>query len=204
MTFVTPTLLAGDRSLTNVVAHEIAHSWTGNLVTNRNWESFWLNEVGGVHLMVMILIISDSVPRQVMRSRPAGNLVTNRNWESFWLNQVGGLHPLVLLTKKATDSRWVVGSHTAGLAAWLQTAIGSRSAPHTRPSALTSVSTVLAPHPRPSAMITAPTAIAPDAQSHALTIAYNSLAHAHARGARAVKAIVSALGRVWGARIQLL
>ncbi|GLI61916.1 hypothetical protein VaNZ11_004440 [Volvox africanus] len=44
LTFVTPTLLAGDRSLTNVVAHEIAHSWTGNLVTNATWEHFWLNE----------------------------------------------------------------------------------------------------------------------------------------------------------------
>lgn len=44
MTFVTPTLIAGDRSLANVVAHEIAHSWTGNLVTNRNFEHFWLNE----------------------------------------------------------------------------------------------------------------------------------------------------------------
>uniref|UniRef100_A0A0N4ZBU2 Leuk-A4-hydro_C domain-containing protein n=1 Tax=Parastrongyloides trichosuri TaxID=131310 RepID=A0A0N4ZBU2_PARTI len=43
-TFVTPTLLAGDRSLTNVIAHEIAHSWTGNTVTNANWENFWLNE----------------------------------------------------------------------------------------------------------------------------------------------------------------
>lgn len=44
LTFVTPTLLAGDRSLVNVVAHEIAHSWTGNLVTNKNFEHFWLNE----------------------------------------------------------------------------------------------------------------------------------------------------------------
>jgi len=44
LTFVTPTLIAGDRSLTSVVAHEIAHSWTGNLVTNGNWEHFWLNE----------------------------------------------------------------------------------------------------------------------------------------------------------------
>ncbi|KJH45033.1 putative leukotriene A-4 hydrolase/aminopeptidase [Dictyocaulus viviparus] len=44
LTFVTPTLLAGDRSLVNVVAHEIAHSWTGNLVTNASWEHFWLNE----------------------------------------------------------------------------------------------------------------------------------------------------------------
>lgn len=44
LTFVTPTLLTGDRSLANVVAHEIAHSWTGNLVTNGSWEHFWLNE----------------------------------------------------------------------------------------------------------------------------------------------------------------
>eukprot|EP00592_Proboscia_alata_P015798 CAMPEP_0194394050 /NCGR_PEP_ID=MMETSP0174-20130528/123639_1 /TAXON_ID=216777 /ORGANISM="Proboscia alata, Strain PI-D3" /LENGTH=760 /DNA_ID=CAMNT_0039189805 /DNA_START=47 /DNA_END=2329 /DNA_ORIENTATION=+ len=44
LTFVTPTLLAGDKSLADVVAHEIAHSWTGNLVTNLTWEHFWLNE----------------------------------------------------------------------------------------------------------------------------------------------------------------
>ena len=43
-TFVTPTLLAGDRSLVNVVAHEIAHSWAGNGVTAATWEHFWLNE----------------------------------------------------------------------------------------------------------------------------------------------------------------
>eukprot|EP00042_Codosiga_hollandica_P053495 m.701133 g.701133 ORF g.701133 m.701133 type:complete len:607 (+) comp58710_c0_seq5:46-1866(+) len=44
LTFLTPTLLAGDRSLVSVVAHEIAHSWTGNLVTTRTWHHFWLNE----------------------------------------------------------------------------------------------------------------------------------------------------------------
>ncbi|KAG0279799.1 Leukotriene A-4 hydrolase [Linnemannia exigua] len=44
LTFVTPSLLAGDRSLVDVVAHEIAHSWMGNLVTTENWEHFWLNE----------------------------------------------------------------------------------------------------------------------------------------------------------------
>ena len=47
LTFVTPTLLAGDRSLADVVIHEIAHSWTGNLVTNESWKHFWLNE--GTH-----------------------------------------------------------------------------------------------------------------------------------------------------------
>jgi leukotriene-A4 hydrolase len=44
LTFVTPSLIAGDKSLVNVIAHEIAHSWTGNLVTNNNWENFWINE----------------------------------------------------------------------------------------------------------------------------------------------------------------
>lgn len=44
LTFATPTLLAGDKSLADVIAHEIAHSWTGNLVTNATWEHFWLNE----------------------------------------------------------------------------------------------------------------------------------------------------------------
>ncbi len=44
MTFLTPTLLAGDRSLVDVVVHELAHSWTGNLVTNADMEHFWLNE----------------------------------------------------------------------------------------------------------------------------------------------------------------
>jgi hypothetical protein len=44
LTFITPTVIAGDRSLVRVVAHELAHSWTGNLVTNANAEHFWLNE----------------------------------------------------------------------------------------------------------------------------------------------------------------
>ena len=44
LTFITPTVLAGDRSLVSVIAHELAHSWTGNLVTNANGEHFWLNE----------------------------------------------------------------------------------------------------------------------------------------------------------------
>ncbi len=44
LTFATPTVLAGDRSLTSLVAHELAHSWSGNLVTNATWNDFWLNE----------------------------------------------------------------------------------------------------------------------------------------------------------------
>ena len=44
LTFVTPALLAGDKSMSNVIGHEISHSWTGNLVTNKNWKNFWVNE----------------------------------------------------------------------------------------------------------------------------------------------------------------
>ena len=44
LTFATPTILAGDRSLTSLIAHELAHSWSGNLVTNNTWNDFWLNE----------------------------------------------------------------------------------------------------------------------------------------------------------------
>jgi aminopeptidase N len=49
MTFLTPTLLTGDRSLVDVVAHELAHSWTGNLVTNATIDHFWLNEGSTVY-----------------------------------------------------------------------------------------------------------------------------------------------------------
>ena len=44
LTFLTPTLIAGDKSLVSTVAHELAHSWSGNLVTNATWNDFWLNE----------------------------------------------------------------------------------------------------------------------------------------------------------------
>jgi len=50
LTFATPTILAGDRSLVSLVAHELAHSWSGNLVTNATWRDFWLNEGFTVYL----------------------------------------------------------------------------------------------------------------------------------------------------------
>jgi leukotriene-A4 hydrolase len=50
LTFATPTILAGDKSLIALVAHELAHSWSGNLVTNATWRDFWLNEGFTVYL----------------------------------------------------------------------------------------------------------------------------------------------------------
>ena len=44
LTFLTPTIIAGDKSLVALIAHELAHSWSGNLVTNATWNDFWLNE----------------------------------------------------------------------------------------------------------------------------------------------------------------
>ncbi len=44
LTFATPTVIAGDKSMVSLVAHELAHSWSGNLVTNATWSDFWLNE----------------------------------------------------------------------------------------------------------------------------------------------------------------
>eukprot|EP00276_Gloeochaete_wittrockiana_P003846 CAMPEP_0184645550 /NCGR_PEP_ID=MMETSP0308-20130426/2074_1 /TAXON_ID=38269 /ORGANISM="Gloeochaete witrockiana, Strain SAG 46.84" /LENGTH=610 /DNA_ID=CAMNT_0027074703 /DNA_START=61 /DNA_END=1893 /DNA_ORIENTATION=- len=55
LTFFSPCLLAGDKSLTNVLAHEITHSWAGNYVTNSSWSDFWLNEGFTVYIERLIL-----------------------------------------------------------------------------------------------------------------------------------------------------
>jgi leukotriene-A4 hydrolase len=55
LTFLTPTMIAGDRSLVDLVAHELAHSWSGNLVTNASWKHFWLNEGFTTYVTTRIL-----------------------------------------------------------------------------------------------------------------------------------------------------
>ena len=55
LTFLTPTVIAGDRSLVDLIAHELAHSWSGNLVTNASGKHFWLNEGFTTYVTTRIL-----------------------------------------------------------------------------------------------------------------------------------------------------
>jgi leukotriene-A4 hydrolase len=68
LTFATPTILAGDKSLVALVAHELAHSWSGNLVTNATWSDFWLNEGFTVYLEGRIIERIYGAERQAMEA----------------------------------------------------------------------------------------------------------------------------------------
>src|SRR5207302_5163272 len=70
LTFATPTILAGDKSLVSLVAHELAHSWSGNLVTNATWSDFWLNEGFTVYVERRIQEKVYGRPREEMEAVP--------------------------------------------------------------------------------------------------------------------------------------
>lgn len=97
LTFVTPTLLAGDRSNAGVVAHEISHSWTGNLVTTRNWEHFWLNEGFTVFLERKIL--------QKLKGPQQFHLDALLGWETLErsVQTYGPEHPFTALVPVLND-----------------------------------------------------------------------------------------------------
>jgi leukotriene-A4 hydrolase len=71
LTFATPTMLAGDKSLVSLVAHELAHSWSGNLVTNATWRDFWLNEGFTVYFEQRIMEKVYGVERSLMEKQLA-------------------------------------------------------------------------------------------------------------------------------------
>ncbi len=90
VTFVTPTIITGDRSLTSLVAHELAHSWSGNLVTNATWNDFWLNEGFTVYFerrimeqlygrayADMLQVLGEADLRHTMEELGAGNPATH-------------------------------------------------------------------------------------------------------------------------------
>lgn len=80
LTFVTPTLIVGDRSLVSTIAHEIAHSWSGNLVTNKSWNDFWLNEGITTYLEWRIM--------EVVEGKEITEMII-LNGREGWLDEVG-------------------------------------------------------------------------------------------------------------------
>ena len=98
LTFLTPTVIAGDRSLVSIIAHELAHSWSGNLVTNATWSDFWLNEGTTVYFERRIMerlygrqrvsmeasLDMDSLERTIARQEP---------WQSVLHIDLDGRHP---------------------------------------------------------------------------------------------------------------
>ena len=68
LSFITPTVIAGDKSLVALIAHELAHSWSGNLVTNATWNDLWLNEGFTVYFESRIMEAVYGARREAMEA----------------------------------------------------------------------------------------------------------------------------------------
>ena len=84
LTFATPTIIAGDRSLVSLVAHELAHSWSGNLVTNATWADFWLNEGFTNYFENRIM--------EKVYGKDIADMLSDLNWDSLnnTIREMGG------------------------------------------------------------------------------------------------------------------
>ncbi|MEO1382727.1 MAG: M1 family aminopeptidase/hydrolase, partial [Bacteroidota bacterium] len=87
LTFATPTILAGDRSLVSLVAHELAHSWSGNLVTNATWNDFWLNEGFTVYFEYRIM--------EALKGRDYSEMLARISYEDL-VEEVQSFHDAIL------------------------------------------------------------------------------------------------------------
>jgi aminopeptidase N len=106
LTFVTPTIIAGDRSLVALIAHELAHSWSGNLVTNAGWNHFWLNEGFTVYVENRIVEAAFGVERADMERELAerdldGELAELKSADQHLRLDLKGRDPDVGLTEVA-------------------------------------------------------------------------------------------------------
>jgi len=98
LTFATPTILAGDKSLVGLVAHELAHSWSGNLVTNATWRDFWLNEGFTVYFEQRIMeslygVERSDMEKQIGVSDLQHELETLEPWQEVLHVVLDGHHP---------------------------------------------------------------------------------------------------------------
>ena len=89
LTFATPTVLAGDRSLVSLIAHELAHSWSGNLVTNATWSDFWLNEGVTSYVELRIMEALYGPERAAMLAGPGQTGTARRDQEARRTNVPG-------------------------------------------------------------------------------------------------------------------
>jgi leukotriene-A4 hydrolase len=98
LTFATPTVLAGDKSLVSLVAHELAHSWSGNLVTNGTWRDFWLNEGFTVYCEQRIMervfgLERTTMERQLGRQDLEKEMRELEPWQQVLHPDLRGRHP---------------------------------------------------------------------------------------------------------------
>jgi leukotriene-A4 hydrolase len=97
ITYATPTIIAGDKSLVSLIAHELAHSWSGNLVTNATWDDFWLNEGFTVYFERRIM--------EEIMGRPYAEMLEVLGWQDVLhtIEDFGHNHPATCLKLNLQD-----------------------------------------------------------------------------------------------------